>query len=232
MTKNHYNQQYFEARDYLDLHLAGSIKILANDKKAKGVLEVGCGTGKLVKFLNENGFTAVGCDIAEEALKRARKINKKNSIIKASATKLPFKSGLFDLVAAISLIEHLDKNESQKFLKEAYRVLKSNGFIFLITPNFNSPFRFLCGKRWFGYGDPTHKQFFTPKSLSGLLKNNGFSNIKLRHKTAYNVKSELHLPGFSRGWPLPVKNFLNWLMVSSPLSTFRDSFWLLAQKKV
>lgn len=230
MITNHYDQQYFQARDYLDLHLAESIKILMEDKDLKKVLDVGCGTGRLVKFLNEKGFTAIGCDKEKEAVKQAQKINKRQTITKASAIKLPFKSQTFDLVIGVSLIEHLDKIETPKFLKEAFRVLKSGGFIFLITPNFNSPFRYLLNKHWFAYFDPTHKQFYTPRLLSQLLKKHGFQKIKLRFKTAYNIPTDLHLPKFCRKLPLPVKNLINYLIISSPLSTFRDSFWILAQK--
>ena len=230
MKKNHYNNEYFQARDYLDFHIAESIKILMQDNNLKKVLDVGCGTGKLIRFLNENGFEANGCDNAGEALKIARQLNKKGNVVKASATKLPFKNCSFDLVASISLVEHLTKSEAKKFISEVKRILTPGGFVFLITPNFSSPARYLFGKKWFGYSDPTHKNFFTPKTLSSLLTSYGFKNIKLRLKTAYNVSTDLHLPGFCRPWPQPVKNFLNWLMVSSPLATLRDSFWLLAQK--
>lgn len=227
---SHYDQQYFQARDYLGYHLAESIKILMEDNNLKTVLDVGCGTGRLVKFLNENGFEAYGCDKADQAVEQARRLNKKRAVIKASATSLPFENHSFDLVISISLIEHLNLNEAEKFLIEADRILKPNGFVFLITPNFSSPARYLLGKKWFAYFDPTHKNFFTPKNLSQLLKNKGFGNIKLRHKTAYNVLTDLHLPAFFRKFPKFTKNFLNWLMISSPLSTFRDSFWILGQK--
>lgn len=225
-----YNQEYFQARDHLDLHLAESLKILIQDRGLKKILDVGCGTGQLVAFLNKNGFEAFGCDNTQEAIKQARKINSPQAIIQASATELPFKNNSFDLVTAVSLIEHLEGKEPQDFIKESYRILKPGCFIFLITPNFDSPFRFIFGKKWFGFSDPTHVQFFTPRSLATLLKTQGFSNIKFRHKTAYNLPTNLHLPQFCRPLPKGLKNLLNYLMISSPLSTFRDSLWILAQK--
>lgn len=229
--KSHYNSKYFKDRDYLDLHLAESLKIFMKENDLKKVLDVGCGTGKLVKFLNDNGFQAYGCDNAKIAIKTAQSINKKNVIKKASATKLPFKTNSFNLVVSISTIEHLTKKEVSSFLKEAYRLLKSRGFIFIITPNYASPMRFILGKKWFGYSDPTHITFFTPKTLSALLSQNRFNSIRLRLNTAFDVRSDLHLPGFLRKFPLPIKNFFNYIMVSSPLSTFRDSFWIAARKK-
>lgn len=211
-----YNELYFSQRDHLDLHIAASIATLMKDNSLKKVLDVGCGTGKLVKYLNENGFQAYGCDNVNIAVKTARKINKKNIIVKAPATKLPFKKNSFDILTAISMIEHLTKKEINAFILEAKRVLKPNGFIFIVTPNLASPWRFIHGKKWFGYSDPTHITFFTPLSLAKLLKQNGFYYPKFWFKTNH--------PNY---W----KNFVYYFLFSTPFCFIRNSFWLAAQKK-
>lgn len=229
MNKTNYSNKYFNDRDHLDLHLARSIQILASDHKFKKILDVGCGTGRLVRFLNQKGFETLGCDPSKEAVNFAKKINSK-SIKKAPATKLPYKTSSFDLVTSISVIEHLKQKEAEKFLNEAKRVLKPNGYIFIITPNFSSPFRYILGKRWFAYSDPTHINFFTPKSIKVLLTNCGYKNIKFRHKSAYDVLFSWYLPTPLRKLPMPLKNFFNYLMVSSPFSTCRDSLWVSAQR--
>lgn len=229
--KKYYTKKYFKDRDHLDLFTAETLKILMTEKKYTKMLDVGCGTGRLVKFLNDAGFDAFGCDIYKEGLRVAGKINKPGTIIKASAFKLPSKNRSIDLITAISVIEHFKKDESVLFIKEAKRVLRKNGMIFLITPNFNSPMRYLLGKRWFGYSDPTHINFFNPSSLGKLLKQNGFKNIRTRIKSAYNVNFDWYLPKFLTGLPMPARNLINYLMISSPLSTFRDSFWMTAQNE-
>jgi len=226
-----YNKSYFKKRDYLDLHIAESLNLIIQRNNSKHVLDVGCGTGKLVSYLQKKGYDAHGCDISTEAINFASKINKKGTIIKASATNLPYKNNSFDLISVISTIEHLTSKEAGIFLEEAHRILRPKGIIFLITPNFNSPLRFLKGSRWFGYTDPTHITFYTPKSLSRLLKKKNFTNIKSRFETAYNIPTNLHLPKQLHSLPMPVKNVFNYLLVSSPLANYRDSFWVQAQKK-
>ncbi len=228
--KQLYNKQYFLDRDHLDLIIAESIHLLMQDHGLKCVLDVGCGSGKLVKFLNQRKFSAFGVDLESQGLKMARKINQKGKIIASSADKLPFKDKTFDLITSISVIEHLTSQQAGKFLKESYRVLSPGGYIFMITPNFNSPMRFLAGKKWFGYLDPTHINFFTPAILSKLLTKTGFNNVKLRIRAARNVNFDWHLPSPLRVLPGPLKNILNYLMISSPLSTLRDSFWIFAHK--
>lgn len=232
LNPKHYNKKYFIDRDHLDLHQTESLKIFMLKNNLKKVLDVGCGSGRVVKYLNDNGFDAFGCDPQEEAVNLAKKLNKKNVITQTSAAQLPFKNQSFDLITAISVIEHLSLNDIKYFFTEAQRILRPEGFIFMITPNFSSPMRFFLGKKWFGYADPTHINFFTPASLTAALQKYGFGNIKLRHTTAYNIKTDMHLPVFLWKLPMPIKNILNYLLFTSPLSVYRDSFWISAQKKI
>lgn len=213
MKKNQYNKQYFDERDTLDLFIAQSIALFIKRQKLHDILDVGCGTGRLVEYLNSYGFGAKGCDLYDQALKIAKKINRINTIVKSDATKLPFKNNSFDLVTGISLMEHLSKKGGILFIKEARRILKRNGYIFLITPNFNSPLRFILRKKWFGYSDPTHITFFTPLSLAKLLKDYGFYN------PTFWFKINNH------------QGLVKYILFSTPLCFMRDSFWIAAQKK-
>lgn len=216
MKNKDYDKKYFEDHDWFNLLIAESIKMFMHDHHLKKVLDVGCGTGRLVQFLNENDFSAVGCDNSAIAVKIAQKNNKKNAITKASATHLPFPNASFDLITGISMIEHLTKKETDEFINEAKRVLKPNGFIFIVTPNYASPWRFIQGKKWFGYSDPTHIAFFTPLSLANLLKQYGFYNPKFWLKT---ITQEGYL-----------RNFINYLLFSTPFCFIRNSFWISARK--
>lgn len=226
---NHYDSDYFASRDFLDPIIANSVRIFMTQNHLKSVLDVGCGTGKLVMFLNDSKFQAIGVDNSKIALKFANK-NKPRAFYLASAFNLPFQNNQFDLVTCISTIEHLKKNEISTFLKEAFRVLKPSGFIFIVTPNFSSPMRFLKGQQWFAYKDPTHITFLTPTSLKRLLINHGYHNIKTRFKTDYLNPFEISLPTSITFMPMLLKKSLIYLFYSSLAAIFRDSFWMSAQK--
>ncbi len=226
--KKHYDRKYFCQRDLLDLHLAETIKILMKKHNFKSLLDVGCGTGRLVKYLNEAGFKAKGCDNSLRALEFAKKIAK-NQVFFGSADKLPCPKNSFDMVIAISIIEHLTKEEAEEFIKEGKRVLKKGGLIFLVTPNYATPIRFFQGKKWFGYQDPTHINFFTPKSLKNLLKKNGFKDTKFQFKTVYDPPYDWDLPYCSK-LPKITRSLLTYLLISSPLSKIRNSFWISGVK--
>lgn len=229
MKKNHYDSDYFKVRHLLSPYVAKtvvSILVAANFKK---ILDVGCGSGLLVRYLNQNGFKAIGCDPSKEAVKIAKKINAKGVIFNTGVSKLPVCDNSIELVTAISVVEHLTNKQMNKFLKECTRVLKPKGLIFIITPNFDSPLRLIQGKRWFGYSDPTHINFFTVSELKSLMRKNRFSGFK----TFFNVEMEpsldWELPPAASRLPSSIKAFLLWLIFATPISSIRNSFWLLAK---
>ena len=149
----------------------------------------------------------------------------------ASATALPYKNNSFQMITAISIIEHLNQIDAVKFVKEARRVLKNDGYIFMVTPNYSSIFRLIQGKNWFGYSDPTHINFFTPRSLEQLLVKTGFYKVKNRFKIKYQKSLDWEFPKPLNNSPKFLKSFAVNLLYDSPLTFIRNGFWIQAQKK-
>lgn len=226
--KSYYNLEYFEARDIVDVRIAEGLRILMDQAGFESVLDVGCGSGWLVKYLSECGYKARGCDNAEVALKLAEKKVRKQ-LLKAGATRLPYSKGSFDVVSSISMVEHLSVKEVRSFLKEVTRVLKPGGVVFLVTPNFGSPFRIIQGKNWFGYSDPTHINFYTSASLGKELREAGFKDLETKFKTIYNSSFDYDLPGLG-SLPQGLKALAVFLLFSSPLSSIRNSIWMSGRK--
>ncbi len=226
-----YSKEYFKERDILILHLANTIADFAQKNTIKKILDVGCGAGKLVSFLNKSGFESFGCDFSKVAVKFARINNNNKPIIKlCSSTKLSYPDSSFDMICAISLIEHLKPADVNKFLLGATRILKPQGFIFLVTPNYSSPLRIIKRGRWFGYQDPTHVNFFTPLRLKKTLIKSGFRKTKLTFNISYQESFNKEFPTFFQKSPPVIKKILIYLLFNSPFYIMRDSFWITARK--
>lgn len=90
------------------------------------VLNLGCGTGNLMKKADEIfGFT-VGMDISLNMLKQAKRYT--NSLVQADALKIPLKSESLSLVFCAALLHHI--YDLKVFFGSVYRVLKPGGIFY------------------------------------------------------------------------------------------------------
>lgn len=98
----------------------------------KRVLDVGCGSGLLIRKLSEKKIYCYGVDVAKALLKKI-KTNDYLILKEASAYQLPFKSNYFDLVICSEVIEHLPNYPLA--LKEIFRVTTPSGIVIFSIPN-------------------------------------------------------------------------------------------------
>ena len=143
-------------------------------------LDVGCGKGNLLEALAAAGYQDLhGVDISPSQTRIASK--RFSQVVCVDAREyLDQKHACFDVISAIDVIEHFDRDEVFEFLDLAKKALRPGGLLFLQTPNAMSPF--------FGsvrYGDPTHELAFTPTSLSGILRISGFSDCEVLECAPY-----------------------------------------------
>ena len=110
--------------------LAGHIK---NDQT---VLDVGCGFGGTVAHINEHytGMQLTGLNLDERQLIRARSnalplADNTLQFQQGNACELPYPDASFDVVLAVECIFHFPDRE--QFFREAYRVLKPDGYLAL-----------------------------------------------------------------------------------------------------
>jgi SAM-dependent methyltransferase len=105
-------------------------KIIPNNSS---VLEVGCGDGSSAKEISSyvKNITYTGIDLSEDMWNGRKDFN----FIAASADNLPFPSNSFDVVLSMFVIEHLVF--PNRFLDEAWRVLKRGGILITIAPDFD-----------------------------------------------------------------------------------------------
>jgi ubiquinone/menaquinone biosynthesis C-methylase UbiE len=112
-------------------------KIDLNDKQK--ILEIGCGTGVLGKWLKNHCSSYVGCDISLFMIKKfTEEYQEKVELIQSVTHAIPLKENFFDVVVmnGVSMYLH-DENLLNETLREMKRVAKKNGIIFLgenITP--------------------------------------------------------------------------------------------------
>jgi ubiquinone/menaquinone biosynthesis C-methylase UbiE len=93
------------------------------------ILDCGCGTGHNVGMLRHYG-RAVGIDLTWSGLAYAHR-NGERSVAQATATRLPFADGRFDVVTSFDVIYALDDESEAAALREMFRVLRPGGYLVL-----------------------------------------------------------------------------------------------------
>ena len=114
--------------DRLEKH---AVLALVGERTEGLVLDLSCGTGNYALVLAELGLRVVGVDVSAPMLSAARAKSAQAKLdirwVRADASALPFRSGVFDLATMILGLEFVA--EPGCALQEAHRVLKSGGHL-------------------------------------------------------------------------------------------------------
>jgi SAM-dependent methyltransferase len=106
-------------------HLPCALLLEFNGGKFKRTLDVACGTGQATNALALISEDVTGVDSSVDMLNQARK-HSRLRFVEGAAENLPFPDAHFDLVN-VSMGFHWI--EQEKFLKNAFRVLNTDGFL-------------------------------------------------------------------------------------------------------
>lgn len=96
------------------------------------ILDVGCGHHSSLIGIKK-GSLKVGLDHYEPYISKSRSQSVHDFYVLGDARELPFEANSFDCALATEVLEHLDKQEGSKMIKEMERVAKKK--ILLTTPN-------------------------------------------------------------------------------------------------
>lgn len=103
------------------------------------VLEAGCGSGRWVAWMVNQGWQATGIDWSEALCRRARQSVPGGTFVAGDMRAMPFPDESFGSLLSLGAVEH-DVEGPQAALKEYRRVLRPGG-IAIITVPFVSPVR-------------------------------------------------------------------------------------------
>lgn len=137
------------------------------ESNPKSILEIGCGFGRNIVFLLDQGIAPQkisGVDISKKMIKHAATYikNKKVELLSANVLDLPFSDRAFDTTFAHGLFMHVQPKDVQQAIKETMRVTKNTIICveqnYLIDGDKSSDYTFLHN----------YKQLFTKNG--GIIK--------------------------------------------------------------
>lgn len=161
-------------RDYLPV-LQKKCSLLIQMLEGRQILEVGCGTGNLLRLLSSGDLELSGTDYSTEYLNKAREKNPKIVFFQGDLTDINSWNEYgesYDSIICSEVLEHLADDLTA--LKIVSRLLKPNGVLIITVPALNSLYSEFDKKIG-------HHRRYSMKSISDVVTQAGFVIEKKRH---------------------------------------------------
>ncbi len=189
------------------------------------LLEVGCGSGHLLRQAAERGYDVTGVEYSPFACERARQtLGGRGRVFEGEIDVLREESSAYDVCILCDVIEHV-RNPGE-FLQHAARLLRPGGIVLVVTPSRDSWSARAMGARWMEY-KPEHLFYFNSSTISRQLVNAGFAHPTLHPGT--KLLSLDYVTAHFEKYPVPgIVQVLRGLRALAPAALNRRLFRVVA----
>ncbi|MDU0112800.1 class I SAM-dependent methyltransferase [Psychrosphaera aquimarina] len=137
---NNFYPENFVTRVFLS---KSPVEFLNDNYIGKTILDLGCGHGRSIPFLVNNGFAVTGLEVSEEQVNLLETRFPEQHFLMGVANNIPASDKHFDYVLACNSIYYLDQDQTTLHdnFAEVARVLKADGrFVFSLLGHQHSIF--------------------------------------------------------------------------------------------
>ena len=167
-------------------YVTAPILSLLKDRKAQGVLDLGCGNGAFTDILAQHSFDVSGMDYSLSGIEIARQQYPRVHFEQHDTlTPLPLDHiGRYDAATAVEVIEHLLL--PRKLLENSLLALKPGGTFIVTTPyhgylkNLSLALTNKFDDHWHPLRDFGHVKFFSRATITQLFLECGFVDVRVQ----------------------------------------------------
>ena len=152
---------------------------LGGDVAGRRVLDVGCGRGDIIRWLQRWGADVHGTEASDTAARTAGRMVGSDRVFIGDLADAKYPPSSFDCITLWHVLEHVRRPDL--LLSEIGRLLRPGGFAYIEVPNAASWSARRFGSRWLAYDIPKHLFHFSPASLNALAKQAGLTSIGHSH---------------------------------------------------
>ena len=185
------------------------------------ILDVGCGTGGNLSFL-ENWGCGTGADLSPVALDYARR-RKLSRLTQASGQALPYASDTFGLVTAFDVLYHRWVTNDDSVVRECFRILRPGGWLLVMDSALPS--------LWSHHDEVFHaRQRYTLKEMHQMVNGAGFRVRKLTYANSLLFPVVLAFRWLGRWFPscsdMEMQPLAGWLNLALTGVLNLEATWL------
>lgn len=118
-------EQYINAMDMAPDDIIG----LLLRYQVRTVCDAGCGCGIYCAKLLYHGFSAVGFDISEDAVRIAKRLAPTADLKVAEICSTDYSADSFDAVLSRDVLDHMKKDDARRAVLELCRIVKPGGIV-------------------------------------------------------------------------------------------------------
>lgn len=143
--------------------------------KSKNVLDIGCGKGSFLDLMKKYNKKTYGLEPSQQA--QAIATSKGHTIIDKDFFYSSQNKVKFNLITMFQVAEHLSVQEiiDENIFSAIYNSLAPGGQLVIETPTYESDYAKEFKSDWRALEMPRHLVIFSPKSLSKILTEKGFT---------------------------------------------------------
>lgn len=136
------------------------------------VADIACGNGSLLNALaKKRSFHGYGVDISEKMIAQAKRLYPDMHFYVARCEDLPFINGEVHVMTICAAFHHFP--DVNKFAKEASRVLKDEGMLYIAEVYLPAVLRVICNP-FVKLSKAGDVKFYSPSEIISLFEKNGF----------------------------------------------------------
>lgn len=188
-----YDAHYFTFGEYysyandafaFDLNFNQRLKDVRRFCPSGNLVEIGCANGLFLRKAKQY-FSVVGFEVSQPMAELGRQsgLDIRNQNFCDDKT---LAQNSLDAIVLWDVIEHLP--DPIAVIKKSHKLLKKDGVIAMTTGDIESQMAKRQGRAWRLIHPPTHLHYFSKRSLTQSLKDNGFDLVKISY------------PGYWRGF--------------------------------